>query len=94
MNFVLFCGNWLVEEKGGAEGEREEIGQALDGGSRSLVGQDVFLDLEFVAAEIDEQAVLQAGGFQIAEDLGHVFVNYLTDSFEFDDERPSTRRSA
>ena len=86
VNFVLFCGNWLVEEKGGAEGEREEIGQALDGGSRSLVGQDVFLDLEFVAAEIDEQAVLQAGGFQIAEDLGHVFVNYLTDSFEFDDE--------
>ena len=46
VNLVLFCGNWSVEEKGGAESEREEIGQILEGGSRSLVVQDVFLDLE------------------------------------------------
>ena len=40
VNFVLFCGNLLVEEKGGAEGEREEIGRTLQGASRPLVVQD------------------------------------------------------
>ena len=77
-----------MEETSGAEGEREEIGQILEGGSRSLFVQGVFLDLRFVASKIDEQAVLPAGGFPIAEDFGNVFVNYLTASFAFDDEPP------
>jgi hypothetical protein len=44
VNFVLFCGKRLVEEKSGAEGERKETRQILEGGSRSPVVQDVFFE--------------------------------------------------
>ena len=49
-------------------------------------GQGVLSDVEAVAAKVDEQAVLDAGGFQIADYLRHMLINDGFDGFEFDDE--------
>ena len=46
--------------------------------------QRVILDLEFWGAEIDQQAVLNPGGTQVAQGLGHLFVRQGLGCFQAD----------
>jgi hypothetical protein len=48
--------------------------------------ESVFAHFENGGAEIDQQAVFDAGGAEVAEELGDVFVVEGADGFEFDDE--------
>jgi len=50
-----------------------------------LVSEDVFADFDLGGAEIDEHAVLQARGAEVAENLGGVVVVQGAHGFKFDD---------
>src|SRR6266436_4201380 len=49
--FVPFCGNSSAEVQEAAQGESEDARQILQSLRRALVVEDIFLDLEFVAAK-------------------------------------------
>ena len=53
---------------------------------RSFSAEHVFLDMEFVAAEVDEQSIFDSGGFQITQDLRGVFVRAGSAGFQFNDQ--------
>ena len=53
---------------------------------RSFVAHHVLFDLEFVAAKVDEQSVLEPCGFEVAEDLSNMLVGHRPDRFQFDDQ--------
>jgi len=84
--FVPFCGNSSAEVQEAAQGESEDARQILQSLRRALVVEDIFLDLEFVAAKVDEQAVLDPGRLKVTKNLGDVFVRDLADRFELDDK--------
>src|SRR5690554_150002 len=70
--------------------ERKDVSEET-GVARLLVlsagiTESVFLDLKFIGAEIDQQSMLDAGGFEVTEQLGNMFVCKGATSFKFDDQ--------
>ena len=64
----------LVKPKNRTNRKRHQAGHVFNRGAPSLLVQDIFLNLEFVAAKINEEAMLHARGFQVTEDLGNVLI--------------------
>jgi hypothetical protein len=66
---------------------RKKAQKAQASGVVDCVLEDVFADLEFAAAEIDEQTMLDPAGAEVAEQLCDVLVVQSLHGFDFHEQR-------
>ena len=75
-----------MEKEERRQNERKQVHNCYLQGSTALTVQDVLLYLKFMAPEVDQQAVFESGGFEVAEGLRHVLVQDFAHCFELYNE--------
>ena len=89
---------WIKPRKGARDAKREEIPPHETARPVGLAhsAQRVLLDLELRGAEVNQQAMLNAGCAQVVKDLGQMLLlmSCIVDSFLFASSAPSCSRAA